>query len=89
MSARYNTIVSRVVERLNAGRILMAHNALAHEDTTVGPYTEAVDRGFHFAVIGWRGRCPSGEARTAREAAELFVDRVGTGRAREAVLKSL
>jgi len=89
MSARYETVVARVIERINAGRVLKAYNALAHEDTTVGPYSEAVDRGNRFAVIGWRNRWPANEVRTAREAAELFVDRVGTGRAREAVLASL
>jgi len=84
MSKHYNSAVSKVLAKLNEGAILSAHNALDHEDTTVGPYTEAVDRGMRFAVIGWRGKRPQIECRTALEAAQYFVDRVGHTRAREA-----
>ena len=76
--------VARVVAVIERRVVLTAHNALDHEDTTVGPYGEAVDRGIRFACIGVRGRCPEQRTRTAREAAEVFVDRVGTGRANTA-----
>lgn len=85
MGKHYTSAVSKVLAKLSTGAILTAHNALDHEDTTVGPYTEAVDRGARYAVIGWRGKRYS-EVRTAREAAEIFVDRVGTTRARESAL---
>ncbi len=81
---RYQTTVARVVAVIERRVVLTAHNALDHEDTTVGPYGEAVDRGIRFACIGVRGRCPEQRTRTAREAAEVFVDRVGTGRANTA-----
>ena len=81
---RYQTTVARVVAVIERRIVLIAHNALDHEDTTVGPYGEAVDRGIRFACIGVRGRSPEQRTRTAREAAEIFVDRVGTSRANTA-----
>ena len=87
MPSHNEKAIARVVARLNEGRTLKAYNALDHEDTTIGPYTEAVNRGFHFAVIGWKtGR--TSLFKTAEDAAYLFVvTKVGSTRAREASLK--
>lgn len=77
------TAAARVAAAMERGFVLVAHNALAREDTTAGPYHEAVDRGIRFAVIGWRSgrefRCAD-----ASSAAAEFVGRVGSTRAREA-----
>lgn len=80
--------VARVVDVLARGKILKAYSPLDHEDVTVGPYHEAVDRGNRFAVIGWRGQSPQRVFRTALEAAHSFVGRVGSTRAREAAIYS-
>lgn len=78
--------ILKVEAALQAGKILRAYNALDREETTAGSYTEAVDRGFRFAVIGWAGKCPQTATTTAYEAAAIFVGRVGCSRAREAAL---
>lgn len=82
--SRHETTVARVAAVISAGVVLTAHNALQHEDTTVGPYHEAVDRGVRFACIGVRGRAPERRESRAVDAAEAFVARVGTGRANDA-----
>ena len=55
----------------------------------VGPYREAVDRGFRFAVIGDKGRAEAKlgvgrEFTTAENAAWGFINRVGSTRANDA-----
>lgn len=82
--SRHEITVARVAAVITAGVVLTAHNALQHEDTTVGPYHEAVDRGIRFACIGVRGRAPERREARAVDAAEAFVERVGTGRANDA-----
>lgn len=78
---------ARVTEAIKAGRILTAYAPLTHEDTTVGPYKEAVDAGKRFAVIGVKTGHITRWA-TAEEAAWAFVvDRVGSTRAREAAMR--
>jgi hypothetical protein len=86
---RNETAVARVAQLIQAGVVLVAHNALDHEDTSVGPYHEAVDRGYRFAVIGDKGRAEqrcgvSREHTTAENAAWGFVNRVGSTRANDA-----
>lgn len=51
MGKRYDEAVARVRERIEQGQVLTAYNALAHEDTTVGPYQTAVDWGVRYSVI--------------------------------------
>lgn len=81
---RHETTVARVAAVIADGCVLTAHNAVDHEDTTVGPYHEAVDRGVRYACIGVRGRRPELREARAVDAAEGFVGRVGTGRANDA-----
>lgn len=45
-------------------------------------YQTAINRGQRFAVIGWRGRAHDAMTVTAEDAARIFIDRVGTSRAR-------
>lgn len=87
--SRNETAVARVAQLISAGLVLVAHNALDHEDTSVGPYREAVDRGFRFAVIGDKGRAEAKlgvgrEFTTAENAAWGFINRVGSTRANDA-----
>lgn len=81
---RHETTVARVAQCIEAKIVLVAHNALDHEDTTVGPYSEAVDRGIRFACLSVKGKAPDRFAATAQNAADGFVSRVGTTRANEA-----
>ncbi len=81
---RHEITVARVSAVISRAIVLTAHNALDHEDTTVGPYHEAVDCGVRFACIGSRGRAPERREARADAAAEAFVARVGAGRANEA-----
>jgi len=83
---RHEITVARVAAVIARAVVLTAHNALDHEDTTVGPYHEAVDRGVRFACIGARGRAPERREVRADAAAEAFVARVGAGRANEAAM---
>lgn len=78
---------AKVEAEIVSGNVLVAYSALDRGDFSVGPYTEAVDRGFRFAVIG-NGRTASRqrEFRTAKEAAYSFVNTVGSTRAREAAI---
>jgi len=82
--SRHETTVARVAAVISRSLVLTAHNAILHEDTTVGPYHEAVDRGVRYACIGTRGRAPERRESRADAAAEAFVDRVGTSRANDA-----
>lgn len=84
--SRHETTVARVAQAITAGIVLTAHNAVAHEDATVGPYHEAVDRGIKFACLSTKGRAPERMARTAEDAADGFVCRVGSTRANDAVM---
>jgi hypothetical protein len=81
---RHETAVARVAEFIGTGRVLVAYNALANEDATVGPYSEAVDQGIRFACLSVKGRVSDRHTTTAEDAAECFVERVGTTRANEA-----
>lgn len=82
--SRHETTVARVSAVIARSIVLTAHNAILHEDTTVGPYHEAVDRGVRFACIGVRGRAPERRESQADAAAEAFISRVGSGRANDA-----
>lgn len=88
--SRDETAATRVTQLIEAGRVLVAHNARDHEETSVGPYREAVDRGYRFACIGDKGRADgllhrgAREHRTAESAAWTFLERVGSTRANEA-----
>lgn len=73
----------RVALCIERGHVLHSHNALVHEDTTVGPYREAVDRWNRYAVIGVRGKSPEALFKTPIEAAYVFVERVGSTRAND------
>ena len=81
----------RVVAAITKGLILTAYAPLTAEETTVGPYNEAIDRGIRFATIGWAtkrvGACER-RTQTAQEAADIFVGRVGSTRAREAAIEA-
>ena len=86
---RDEVAAARVAQLIEARVVLVAHNHLAAEDTTVGPYQEAVDRGYRFAVIGDKGRAEQRlgvgrEFRTSTDAAAAFVGRVGSTRANDA-----
>jgi len=81
---RFEITVSRIAQVVADGHVLVAHNALAGEDMTVGPYQEAVDRGVRFACLSVKGRSSDAHVRTANEAALWFVDSVGTSRANDA-----
>lgn len=81
---RHETTVARVAQVIKANIVLTAHNAVAHEKTTVGPYHEAVDRGIRFACLSTKGRAPERMARSAEDAADGFVARVGGSRANDA-----
>lgn len=81
---RHETTVARVAQIIKAGTVLVAHNAVAHEDATVGPYHEAVDRGIKFACLSTKGRAPERMAKSAEDAADGFVCRVGSTRANDA-----
>lgn len=81
---RYETTVARVAQIIAAGYVLIAHNALACEDATVGTYHEAVDRGIRFACLSVKGRVCDQHTTLAIEAADHFVSRVGTTRANDA-----
>lgn len=85
MGIRFERTLNAVTKALKAGTVLKAYNALDREDTTTGPYREAVDSGMRFAVVGWQQRHVQFECRTAKEAAEIFINRVGTSRALAAV----
>jgi hypothetical protein len=82
---RNDIAIARVAQVIAAGHVLVAHNALAHEDTTVGPYHEAVDSGIRFACIGVKGKTSEERTRKAEDAAWSFVmERVGSSRANDA-----
>lgn len=81
--SRHETTVARVAQLITAGVVLVARNAVAHEDATVGPYHEAVDRGIRFACLSTKGRAPERMAKTAEDAADGFVSRVGSTRAND------
>lgn len=81
---RHETTVARVAQIIEAGKVLVASNVLAREETSVGPYREAVDRGIRFACIGDKGRAPERRTYRAQDAADAFVERVGTTRANDA-----
>ena len=83
--SRHEITVARVAQVIAAGIVIVAHNAVAHEDATVGPYHEAVDRGIRFACLSTKGRAPDRMARTADDAADGFICRVGSTRANDAV----
>ena len=80
---RHETTVARVAQLIAAGVVLTAHNAVAREESTVGPYHEAVDRGIKFARLSTKGRAPERMARSAEDAADGFVSRVGSTRAND------
>jgi hypothetical protein len=82
---RNEIAIARVAQVIAAGHVLVAHNAMHGEDTTVGIYHEAVDRGIRFACIGVKGRAVERHTTTADDAAECFVmERVGSSRANDA-----
>jgi hypothetical protein len=81
---RSEITVARVAQVIGLGHVLVAHNALDSEDTTVGTFHEAVDRGIRFACIGVKGRRHEEHTKRADDAAEVFVSRVGTTRANDA-----
>jgi hypothetical protein len=85
---RHEITVARVAQIISLGHVLVASNALDHEDTTVGPFHEAVDRGIRFACIGVKGRRPEQHTQRADDAADHFVSRVGTTRANDAAKTS-
>jgi hypothetical protein len=86
---RYQITVARVIEAIEAGRVLTGDDVLSRCRRTVGPYQEAVDRGIRFAVLVEAPRLlpspPEHRLALALGAAEHFVDAVGTTRANEAV----
>lgn len=84
MGKHYDSARDAVQAAIENRKVLTAYDSLRGQETTVGPYTEAVDRGFRFAVIGCGRAGGQSEHRTARDAAERFVDLVGHTRAREA-----
>ena len=79
--------VARIAQLITASKVLVAYNQRDHEETSVGPYTEAVDRGYRFACIGDKGRADgllqrgNREHRSAESAAQVFIERVGSTRA--------
>lgn len=86
---RDEVAAARVAQLVKAGAVLVAHNHLDHEDTSIGQYHEAVDRGYRFAVIGDKGRAEQRfgvvrEFKTLECAAAAFVGRVGSTRANDA-----
>ena len=82
---RNEVAIARVAQVISAGHVLVAHNALAHEDTTIGTYHEAVDSGVRFAVLGLKANTTSAFVVSAEDAAEIFVmQRVGSSRANDA-----
>lgn len=90
MGKHNDSAVAAVVEKLNQGIILTAHNGLQGGNVTVGPYHAAVDDGMRFGVFGsgrisaYKGEPVHITTRTAEEAAQGFVNSVGHTRAREA-----
>lgn len=80
---RYAKAVGRVAACLERGGIVKAYNALDREETSVGGWREAVDRGNRYAVIG-KVRFLSTHSLVG--AAMYFVDLVGTTRARAAAI---
>jgi hypothetical protein len=88
MGKHHDSARAAVEAALKQSRILTAYDHLRHHDTTVGHYTEAVDRGYRFAVIGWGRNGNQTECRTASQAAETFIELVGTTRAREAARRA-
>jgi hypothetical protein len=82
--SRNEVAIARVAQVIEAGRVLVAYNALANEDATVGTYHEAVDRGIRFACLSVKGRTTDQHTKTALDAAEVFVMRVGSTRANDA-----
>ena len=83
----HENAVARVTQLISLGHVLCASNAVAGEKATVGTFSEAVDRGIRFACISVRGRTSEQHTKTADDAANIFVSRVGTGRANEAARK--
>lgn len=88
--SRIETCIYRCADAIANGFILTAYNALGHEDTTCGPYHEAVEpehiwQRKHFAITAKGDICSYS---SAPEAASSFVGRVGTGRALEAIKRS-
>lgn len=81
---RNEVAIARVAQVIEAGRVLVAYNALANEDATVGTYREAVDRGIRFACLSVKGRTTDQHTKTALDAAEVFVLHVGSSRANAA-----
>lgn len=69
-----------VAAALTKGAVVRGYDALGYQLTTVGRYSEAVDRGVRFAVISWRTGAEL-RAHSALEAAAAFVGRVGSTRA--------
>mgnify|MGYP001563937835 CR=1 FL=1 len=82
--SRYLIAVERVAHVIGKGVILRAYNQLDHETVSVGPYQEAVDRGYRFAVIGKKAQS---EHFFPAHAAQRFVDLCGTTRANEVTRK--
>ena len=79
---------NRVIEAVKAGQVLKASDVLRRDELTVGAFSEAVDRGARFAIIGWR----TGQTttfRTLEEAAWTFVAKVGSTRARDAAITGM
>lgn len=92
MGKHHDTAVARVAEAIEDGHILKSYSPLyGNETTTVGPYNEAVDRGMRYACIGWlkphysQSKGLESRFKTAEEAADCFVSRVGSTRANDAV----
>ena len=63
-------------------KVLVAYNQRDHEETSVGPYTEAVDRGYRFACIGDKGRADGLLQRGEPRASVRRRARTGLHRAR-------
>jgi hypothetical protein len=72
-----------VENAIKKGNILIAYDALNRKMTSVGPYQTAVPCDKNFAIFGAYDR----EYKTAEEAADFFVAKVGSTRAREAAKK--
>lgn len=80
----YQRAVARVAACIERGHVLRASDVVHREDSTVGPYHEAVDRGYRYAVISWKARTEDARTYRAIDAADHFVSRVGNARANDA-----
>lgn len=81
---RFDAAALKVKIAIENGAILIAHNAVAHEDVSVGTYVEAVNRGNRFAVLS---KSQDSILHLSWQAALKFVSLVGTTRAVQSISK--